>query len=329
MTRFSSLSKLKRVVAYCNRFYNNCKRNSTKKRGSLSCEELNEALTKLLLVIQKSVFAVDLKYLESNQSVRGDSKLSQLNPFIDNEGLFRVGGRLQHSNLPENRKHPIILPNDYPLTTLVVRDSHLSNLHSGFQLTWSSLQLQYWIVRGRNTVRNTLRKRVRCRRENAKVAAQLMGSLPSSRVNPDRAFRHCGVDYAGPYQISQFKGRSSKKFKCYFAVFVCMCTKAVHLEAVSELSTEAFIAALKRFSARRGIPSVMYSDCGTNFTGAEQELKQMLESSKHQAAFKDFLSEKGVSWKFNPPAAPHHGGLWEAGVKSANSISVVWWAVHL
>jgi len=316
ISRFSSLTRLKRVAAYCLRFINNTVPANQKRTNELTCEELASAMKKLVAAVQLSEFGGEIKSLKSSQCVPTGSRLSQLCPFIDGDEIIRVGGRLQHASLPEDRKHPIVLPHNHHFTTLMVRDSHHKNLHSGFQLTWSNIQLTYWIVRGRDTVRNILRKCVKCRRERAKVASQLMGSLPSPRVSPGRPFLHCGVDYAGPYLINQFKGRGSKKFKCYFAVFVCMGTKAIHLEAVSELSTEAFIAALKRFSSRRGIPQVLYSDCGTNFTGADKELKRLLESCKHQTNLKHFLSEKGTSWEFNPPAAPHHGGLWEAGVKS-------------
>jgi hypothetical protein len=113
------------------------------------------------------------------------------------------------------------------------------------------------------------------------------------------------------------KGRNPKTFKAYICVFVCMTTKAVHLEAVSGLSTEDFIATFKRFTSRRGISSHMYSDCGTNFVGADKELKTMVESTQHNELITNHLSKNGIVWHFNPPAAPHQGGLWEAAVKSA------------
>jgi hypothetical protein len=107
--------------------------------------------------------------------------------------------------------------------------------------------------------------------------------------------------------------------KAYVAVFVCMATKAIHLELVSDLSTPAFLGALNRFVSRRGYPSDIYSDEGTNFVGAKTEvaeLRKLVTSSPHHDATIDFLTPKGIRFHTNPPAAPHHGGLWEAAVKS-------------
>ncbi|XP_046145693.1 uncharacterized protein LOC123989018, partial [Osmia bicornis bicornis] len=107
-----------------------------------------------------------------------------------------------------------------------------------------------------------------------------MGSLPASRVQPARAFLRSGVDYAGPITLCMSKGRGQKTVKGYIAVFVCLCTKAVHLEPVSDLSASAFIAAFRREVA-------------------------------------ELIANEGTNWDFIPPYSPHFGGLWEAAVKSA------------
>ncbi len=143
-----------------------------------------------------------------------------------------------------------------------------------------------------------------------------MGSLPTARVNPSRPFTHVGVDYAGPFSLLVAKGRGKKAHKGYFCIFTCFATKAVHLEYALDMTTESFLGALKRFVSRRGMPSHIYSDCGTNFVGAEKELKDLLSSSNHDVVVSRFCADKGISWHFNSPAAPHHGGLWEAAVKS-------------
>lgn len=100
------------------------------------------------------------------------------------------------------------------------------------------------------------------------------------------------------------------------AVFVCFATKAVHLEVVSDLTTEAFIAALKRFIARRGICKNIYSDNGTNFVGANNELMKHHQVVSRDERLKHFLTTKEISWHFMPALSPHFGGLWEAAVKS-------------
>lgn len=162
-----------------------------------------------------------------------------------------------------------------------------------------------------------IRSCVKCTRYRTENLNQLMGNLPKYRVNACYPFEHCGVDYAGPIQVKCTKGRGFKTHKGYVAVFVCMATKAIHLEAVSELSSDAFLAALRRFFARRGKSRHMYSDNGTNFVGAAKKLdKDFFAAVKDNAKLVGILAEDRIEWHFIPPGSPHFGGLWEAGVKS-------------
>lgn len=145
-----------------------------------------------------------------------------------------------------------------------------------------------------------------------------MADLPSSRVHECRAFLRVGVDYAGPLQMRDIHLRKPRSYKVYLAIFVCFAVKAVHLELVSDLSTEAFLAAFDRFVARRGLPSDIYSDCGTNFVGAAKQLRQLVNS---QASVDHIATQSHFCvWHFNPPGAPHFGGLWEAAVRSAKRL---------
>ncbi|XP_046431251.1 uncharacterized protein LOC124185009 [Neodiprion fabricii] len=144
-----------------------------------------------------------------------------------------------------------------------------------------------------------------------------MGQLPQSRVTQSRPFLYSGVDYAGPFSIRASRGREAKSCKGYIVIFICFTTSAVHLELVSDYTTEAFIAAYKRFTSRRGICASIASDCGTNLVGADSELRRLLAaSSKEFADIANILASHGTQWRFNPPSAPHFGGKWEAGVKS-------------
>jgi transposase InsO family protein len=107
--------------------------------------------------------------------------------------------------------------------------------------------------------------------------------------------------------------------KGYIAIFVCFTTKAVHIEVFTGLTTEAFRAALRHFIAHRGKPRTIYSDNGTNFQGAANQLHEIyniLQSSSEMARVQDFLANEGCDWKFIPPHGPHFGGLLEAAVKS-------------
>nr|XP_022910028.1 uncharacterized protein LOC111421117 [Onthophagus taurus] len=159
-----------------------------------------------------------------------------------------------------------------------------------------------------------------CAKQRAVTSQQLMGQLPSARVRPSKPFQHSGIDYAGPFQLRSMRGRGAKMYKGYLIVFVCMTTSAVHLEITSDYTTAGFLAAFKRFSGRRGIPSCIYSDCGTNLVGADKELRAMFSAASSQwRHLAHLLSCDGTEWKFNPPAAPHFGGKWEASVKSVKT----------
>jgi len=146
----------------------------------------------------------------------------------------------------------------------------------------------------------------------------MMGDLPSLRINPSPAFSTCGVDCAGPFCLKSGHGKRTTTVKTYLALFVCFTTRAFHIELVSSLSTDAFLAALKGFIAKRELPSHIHIDCGTNFVGASTELKKLMTSVPHNDAIANYLSIHSILWHFNPPGAPHFDGLWEAGVKSVN-----------
>ncbi|XP_070151009.1 uncharacterized protein [Polyergus mexicanus] len=144
-----------------------------------------------------------------------------------------------------------------------------------------------------------------------------MGQLPSSRITPSRPFLNTGVDYAGPLTLKTWRGRGAKCHKGWLAIFVCFSTSAVHLEAVTDYSTDEFIAAYRRLTGRRGICQTLFSDCGTNFQGADTSLKRLFNAgSKEFSELAQLLTHDGTTWVFNPPAVPHFGGKWEAAVKS-------------
>lgn len=184
-------------------------------------------------------------------------------------------------------------------------------------MTLAFVRQQCWILGGRQPVRSFILKCMRCARQRGLRAQQLMGQLPSHRVTPAPPFTHTGVDYAGPITLKTWKGRGSKTMKGWLCVFVCFTTSAVHLEAVSDCSTDAFLAAFRRFSGRRGLCQTLYSDCGTNFIGAAAEIKKLFDrGSKECSQLQQVFARDRITWRFNPPAAPHMGGKWEAAVKS-------------
>lgn len=264
LERFSSFTRLKHVTAWIFRFINRC-RGIRSSRGSLSVDEVQHAERYWLTVAQESSFVEEMLALKVKQELPKKGPLLPLHPFLDSHGLLRVGGRESQSKLPYARRHPIILPGNHTVTKLIVRTEHLRLLHGGPTLVSASLSRQFHIVGCRRLVRAITRSCVICRRLSAKPQPQMLGQLPVDRLIPGSVFERVGVDYAGPMTIKRGSVRKPTLVKAYVAVFVSLSVKAVHLDLVSDLTTESFIACLRRFIARRGKPFVIWSDHGSNF----------------------------------------------------------------
>ena len=159
-----------------------------------------------------------------------------------------------------------------------------------------------------------------CRRASPRPQPQLMGELPYPRVNPTAAFTHTGMDFAGPFQLKLGHTRRPVKIEAHICVFICLTYKAVHLEVVSDLTTLAFQASLQRFISRRNCPRHLYSDNGSNFVGAKNELNRLykfLRQEETDTAIQHYLlKHHNVTWHSIPQRATHFGGLWESAVKS-------------
>jgi len=266
---------------------------------------------------QADGFSKEISHLMKKKVINKKSNVIALNPFLDNDGVLRVGGRLDLSQISYDRKHPILLPKHHRLTELIIQHEHLKNLHAGPQLLMAAIRQTYWIIGARDLIRRFIHKCVTCRRQRAETMQQIMGSLPSDRItSAARAFVKTGVDFAGPVLLKTGRGRGSRTEKAWIALFVCLAVKAIHLELVTSLSTEAFIATLKRFIARRGRPNAIYSDNGTNFIGANKELRRLTTSEEYNDKIATHLQQDNIDWHFIPQKGSHFGGLWEAGVKS-------------
>ncbi|XP_072403251.1 uncharacterized protein [Diabrotica undecimpunctata] len=321
ISRFSSLSKLIRTVAFVLRFISMISnKDSRRTNGPLNTEELRKAHKLLLKMSQRESYTVEINNLLNRQEINTKSKILNLNPFIDQEGLLRVGGRLTNSDYSYDKKHPIIVSAHNPLTKLIFKSEHLKLMHAGPQLLLSSLRQSIWPVSGRNLAKLTVRQCVTCFRFNAKNTNPIMGNLLKTRFDAGYPFKVCGVDYGGPFIIKNRYGRGSKTSKCYMALFVCFAVKAVHIELVSDLSTDTFLLALKRFISRRGKPQQIYSDNGTNFVGANHELQALSKFLiSNQNKILELCSSENINWHFIPAHSPHFGGLWEAGIKSSKN----------
>ncbi|XP_055844957.1 uncharacterized protein LOC129911250 [Episyrphus balteatus] len=323
ISKTSSWFRMQRILAYVIRFIFNylCEKSKPKRQrrtSYLTLKEIHVAKTTIIKSVQLTSFSEDIRTLTLKKELPLKSKLLKYSPFLDNKGLLRVGGRIKNANISFNIKHPYILPiNDF--SHLIIEDIHKKNLHPGVSATFAIVRQQYWILGSRNLTRKIVFKCTTCFKLRKTTSSQLMGDLPSQRVSQSRPFSHTGCDYAGPLCIKLSRGRNPKTSKAYICLFVCMATKAIHLELVSDLTSDAFLAAFRRFVSRRGLCSNVYSDNGTNFQGARRclnEMHKLVISEAYNEAVATSLAKDNVTWNFIPPSSPHFGGLWEAGVKS-------------
>lgn len=314
--RFSTYNKLVRITAYVLRFSVNAQTRKQRNTGPLSASELDSALRCVVRMVQAETFDADMKAIRNHKRLPARSALANLTPFIEDE-ILRIRGRLKHSNLSFDRRHPIILPHRHSFTDLVIQHSHKTTLHGGAQLTLAHIRYTFWIPNGRRAVQRVIRKCVICFRAAPTVGHQLMGDLPIHRVNPpNRPFIATGVDYTGAIEIKAARFRGTSSYKGYIAIFICLATKAIHLEAVTGLSTEHFLQAFARFTGRRGPVQHMYSDNGTNFVGARKALSNVDDIRADQIITDASVAIQGITWHFTPPYSPNFGGIWEANVKS-------------
>lgn len=314
LNKYSTLNKVRRIFAYVLRFIRQLRKHSSEQSIALSPVELDEAMITMIILVQKEFFYDELKFLRTHGGINPKSKILKLAPFLDARGVLRVGGRLKNSELTYSQKHPALLPKGHTLSILILKNEHEQLLHAGPQQTLASVRLKYWPLSGRNSVRKVVHECMRCFRFSAKPIVPLMGELPTDRVVASRPFIVSGLDYAGPFYVKNQGGRKYKLTKAYICLFICFATKAIHLELVSDLSTNLFLAALRRFFSRRGKCRTIYSDNATNFVGANAQLQHFFKSKGIE--IENNLAQEGITWKFIPPRAPHFGGLWERAVKS-------------
>ncbi|XP_055522657.1 uncharacterized protein LOC129716842 [Wyeomyia smithii] len=282
----------------------------------LTADEIRQAEHTLIRLVQNQVYGAEVSALQQQKPVANKSRLKWFSPFLSPEQLLRIGGRLSHSQQSYDSKHQIILPSSHPLSALLVCSYHVRNLHAAPQLLISLLRLRYWITGARRLVKKIVQNCDVCFRARPKRVEQFMADRPAARITAARPFSTTGIDYWGPIYVQPPHRRASPR-KTYVAVFVCFCTKAVHLELVADLTTAKCLQSLRRFVARRGLCSDIYSDNGRNFIGAANELRKLIQSEQHRMALQQECASQGIRWHFNPPLASHFGGLWESAINSA------------
>lgn len=318
-THYSEYSKLKRVVAYLQDMIKRkpwlkANRNWT---PQLTAEKLRTAETTILLHSQKEYYKEEIAGLQTFNVTNKKSSLLKLNPYLDENGVIRVGGRAQKSTiLKATDKHPVIVPKQSRLAALLIRDVHGKSHHLGRSYTQTALrQAGFWVMSGPRLIKDILQKCLTCRKLRGCPTTQLMGELPPSRVEDSPPFTHVGMDCFGPFIVKEKRTEMKK----YGLIFTCMYSRAVHIELLDDLTTDAFLNALRCFEALRGPADTLYCDNGTNFIGARNKLNKEL-ANMMESKLKQYLAERMINFRTSTPTASHQGGVWERLIRSTRNI---------
>ena len=273
---------------------------------------------------QSRAFAKEISSLSSAnnknvENVKRNNKLYSLDPFVDEDQVLRVDGRLKDTSLYNSCTHPILLPKNGTVTELPIRWYHAKTAHGGRDSTLSEIRSNgYWIIDENSKTRQIIFKCVTCRSLRGRLGEQNLADLPYERATEAPPFTYCGIDMFGLFYIKEKRS----ELRRYGAMFVRLASRAVHIDVTHQINNDTFIQALRRMTARRGNVRLIQSDNGSNFLGAENELKRaFLEMDNKKNS--QFLQDKGadwLKWQRNTPATSHMGGAWERQNRSARSI---------
>lgn len=344
--RFSTLNSTLRVTALVLRFLKNVKaRISIRKTqlGTVNSPTLSSNITDVYTpspterelalrywigIAQKCHFGPELRAIKKGIELASNSPLRHFAPFIDDNGMLRVGGRLKNSDAAFEQKHHIIVPRESTIGKLIIRSAHYSTMHGGLSVNKAFLRQRFWFPRIGMAIRQYTHRCPTCIRYSKSAGEQIMGQLPSVRVAVSEPFSRVGVDFAGPFLLrksaakilplrkaAQTQYREPATIKGWIVVYVCLVTRAVHLDVTTGLTVEEFLETFAKMTSRRGLCCEIWSDNGTTFVGANREMARVLKEWDNQVPSQQ-LASLGTTWRFITPSAPFQGGIWEAGVKS-------------
>lgn len=316
VTRFSKWRRLIGCLAYVRRFVFNCKALKLKTPifdGPLNKKEISRAEIDCFKLVQANSFIDEIAELSKDQTISRKSPLYKLNVFLDSEGLLRSSSRLTWMvNAHEDFINPIILPNCHYVVKLLLQSYHEKFHHQNHDTVLHEIQQRFSITSLRTALKKIRSACQFCKNAVAAPAVPVMANLPKARLTPfTQPFTYIGIDYFGPYFVAVGRNRSKR----WGVLITCLNTRAVHLDICESLSTDSCICAIKRFMSRRGQPLEIYSDQGTNFKGTHNELRDAVLNLDQQKLASEFTTSS-MQWNFNPPLAPHMGGVWERLVRS-------------
>jgi hypothetical protein len=315
---FSSWTEMKVTLATATIFMKTLQ--NERENPELTVDDLAQAENQILRIMQDKHFRKEKECLTLNNKIMRSSSILKLDPFLDDNQILRVGGRLRRGCLPNQVKHPIILPKREPIVERIIAHHHEEVAHLGRSTTLNEVRSKgYWIINGGSQVRCLIEKCRRCKELRGLPETQKMADLPEKRIAcSEPPFTYCGADMFGPFLVKE--GR--KELKRYGLIFTCYSCRGVHIETTTSLDTDSFILALRRFLSRRGPVRSIRSDNGGNFVGVEEEMKKAVQEMDHDR-IRTFLLEQScdwIEWEKNPPESSHMGGVWERQIRTVRNV---------
>lgn len=324
--RFSSWFRAKRALANCKMYIHALK--NKKKVKKYTTADLDTAASMILKALQLKHYKKEIEKLQCQEDTNSEKKTTsvgkissifRLDPFMDEFGILRVGGRIKRASMTFELRHPAIIPSHGHVTELIVKHYHEKCNHMGRGATLNLIrQNGIWLIGGVSAVSRYIRNCVLCKRLRGKLGFQKMAQLPLDRLAMEPPFTYCGTDIFGPFMIKEKRSI----LKRYGVVFTCMSSRAIHLETCNTLESDSFINALRRFLARRGPVKQLRSDQGTNLIGANNEMLAALKQMNMEKVG-EFLVKENCDWvkfNFNVPSASHMGGSWERQIRTIRSV---------
>eukprot|EP00079_Xenopus_tropicalis_P020479 XP_012811408.1 PREDICTED: uncharacterized protein LOC105946345 [Xenopus tropicalis] len=212
-------------------------------------DELEQARNISLLSVQQETYAKELECIKSKKAISKDSVLKKLDPFIDENGLLRVGGCIMKATLEQEEKNPLIIPSNHHIASLLVLHYHQQTRHQGRLFTEGALRAAgFWIVGAKKLVSSVIFKCVTCRKLRGMFQTQKMANLPADRLSTEPPFTNVGLDVFGPWSVTSRHTRGGHaNSKRWAVMFTCLSIRAVHIEVIESMDTSSFVNALRRF----------------------------------------------------------------------------------
>jgi hypothetical protein len=289
------------------------------KSKPFSVEERQMTEKRLWSLTQRHHFPHEFSSLANSLPLPDKSELAKYNPFFDEKDcLLRSNTRLILSNLPAETRTAIILPKNCPIVAKFVLDKHELHQHAGTAFLHGLLKNTFLIQQGRRQIRKIIRTCLKRKCVPPMPLSQQMAPLPTIRTDDPQPFQSVAVDLFGPMTAFHTCGLPNcphpNESKVYCSLFTCLTSRAVHLELIDSASTEAFLDAFRRMTARRGTAKTMYSDNAKNFKSASKEIRNLYRSINWNAVKQDGV-KKNIDWLFSIERAPHQNGACERLVR--------------